>query len=108
MISKLPVPQKNTLSSERFISDTHFSKDATFIHVLKNNADQPIEVFTQDYFIDSLKPFMHELKIQVRSFNNSNRFLMPISSYKASVKYMRVDKGTAENLVTVSGIMIPA
>ena len=51
---------------------------------------------------------MHELTIQVRSFDNSTRFLMTRSSYHASVKYIRVDKGTTENLVTISGIIIPA
>lgn len=62
--------QDAPLSSDRFISDLSFSKDATFYHNLFNSRNEPIEVLTQEYFVESLKPYMHELKVFLRDLDN--------------------------------------
>lgn len=106
LLLNAPKPVKSKLSSERYLSDAHFSKDATFFHTLRNSMSVPLEVFTQDYFIDSLRPFMHELQVSVREFGQSQ--YRQISGYKATVEYIRMIDGTGENLVTISGIVVPA
>lgn len=55
--------QRSSLSSNRYLSDFSFSKDATFFHNIKNSENQPVDVITHDYFIESLKPYLHEIKI---------------------------------------------
>jgi hypothetical protein len=102
-------PKHAVLSSERYMSDAHFSKDATFFHILRNSdPTNSLEVYTQDFFIDSLRPYMHELIIHQRSFADKKAVtVLPKSSYSAKVKYIRVDEGTAENVVTISGLEIP-
>ena len=43
---RTPVPQKRVLTSERYVSDYHFSKDATFFHALRNSGPRSLEVVT--------------------------------------------------------------
>lgn len=53
-------PSRRYLSSERYLSDLQFAKDASFYHVLKNShPSQSLEVVTQDYFRDSMRPYLH-------------------------------------------------
>jgi hypothetical protein len=61
------------------MSDTHFSKEATFFHILRNSGTTQLEVLTQDFFIDSLKPYMHELKIESRPLGGGP--LKPLTGY---------------------------
>ena len=55
--------KRASLSSNRYLSDFSFSKDATFFHNLKNSEDSPVEVITHDYFIEALKPYLHEITV---------------------------------------------
>lgn len=52
---------------------------------------------------------MHELKIMVNPFNSEEKsYELKRSSYKANVEYIRKEQGTAENIVTIEKIIIPA
>ena len=52
---------------------------------------------------------MHELKIMVKPFNPEEKsYELKRSSYKANVEYIRKEQGTAENIVTIEKIVIPA
>lgn len=55
--------KKASLSSNRYLSDFSFSKDATYFHNIKNSEDSTVEVITYDYFIEALKPYLHEITI---------------------------------------------
>lgn len=61
--------RESSLTSIRYFSDYHFSKDATFYHNLKNSQEAPVEIFLQEYLIGALKPYMHELKISTRNMD---------------------------------------
>ena len=51
---------------------------------------------------------MHELVILLCPFDKSQPInKLPRELYNASVKYIRVNQGTAENIVTITGIVIP-
>jgi hypothetical protein len=55
--------KRASLSSNRYLTDFSFSKDATFFHNLKNAEELPVDVITHDYFIEALKPYLHEITI---------------------------------------------
>ena len=86
-------PERAIVTSERYMSDCHFSKDATYFHTIKNNdPDHVIEIFTQDYFPTSLKPYMHELYIKARFFgdkNNLKSIVLADSEYTLTHEYIR-------------------
>ena len=103
-------PERALITSQRYMSDNHFSKDATFFHTIKNNdADHIIEIFTQDYFPTSLKPYMHEFYIKARFFGDKNmgkQIILADSEYTLSHEYIRPEESN-ENLVTISNLIIP-
>lgn len=91
-----------------------FSKDATFFHILKNGHDKKaLEVVTQDYFISSLKPYMHELSIRVRFFKDesSQAKFIGRDDYTVKHSYIRQGEGdsgsSSENIITISNLVIP-
>jgi len=44
-----------------------------FFHYLKNSDDREIEVLVQEYFAESFKPYLHELKIVVTNHNGQEK-----------------------------------
>ena len=104
------MPQRGWLTSDRYISDMSFSKEATFFHVLKNtHPKEALEVITQDYLIGSLKPYMHELTIRVKFFGDDSMSAKFIgrNSYNVTLDYVRSEKGSAENVITISNLVVP-
>ena len=103
-------PEKATLTSERYVSDAHFSKDGTFFHILKNSdPEHVIEIYTQDYFVASLKPYMHELYIKAKFFDDKNKhqsIVLADSEYEVKHEYLRGESSN-ENMVTISKLIIP-
>jgi len=101
------------LTTERYVSDTHFSKDATFFHSLRNSlSDETLVVTTQDFFIESLKPYLHELVVLKRSLDGGDASpvtRVPASEYKVGISYFRDKDGpkSGDNLVTISGLEVP-
>jgi hypothetical protein len=107
---KVLVPAKAWLSSERYLSDLSFARDATFFHILKNaHPNQAFELTTQDYLRDSMRPFLHQLTIRVRFFGDSSASAKFIGrdSYTVSQKYVRADQDSDESVVTITDLVIP-
>jgi hypothetical protein len=77
------------LSSNRYLTDFSFSKDATFFHNIKNSEDYPVDVITHDYFIEALKPYLHEITIFQRNVETGLVSQMPKTSYKSDSDYFR-------------------
>jgi hypothetical protein len=99
------------ITSERYLSDRYYSKDSLFYHFLRNGSDKPMKVFTQDFFYDCVKPYLHELVISMRSledkFNKS--VLVRNKDYKVKIDYYnRETAGTAQSIVHIYDIVIPA
>lgn len=61
------------VTSARYLSDLHFSKEGVFHHSLTNSLQAEAEVFVQDFFEDSLKPYMHELRVHVKHLDTGKR-----------------------------------
>lgn len=66
---------------------------------------------TQDFFIGSLKPYIHELSIRVRFFKdetNSAKFIGR-NSYSVDHNYIRTDgpSGSNDNLITIRNLVVP-
>ena len=102
-------PANATITSERYMSDAHFSKDGTFFHIIKNNdPDHVVEILTQDYFVTSLKPYMHELRIKARFFKDYREKVIVLADteYKIDHTYLNPQE-SSENLVTLSNLIIP-
>ena len=103
-------PSRRYLSSERYLSDLQFAKDASFYHVLKNShPNQSLEVVTQDYFRDSMRPYLHQLTVRVRFFADESHVAKFIgqNDYRVSQEYMRFDEGSEESVVTIRDLIIP-
>lgn len=84
------------------MSDYHFSKDATFYHTLKNSEKEPCQIHLQEYFIGALKPYMHELKITMRSLKGkSQSSVMPRKEYKSNIEFLKKDEGLADSVISI-------
>jgi len=77
-LSELQVPQdftidtiKTDLYTDRYLSDMHYGKDGTFFHHLRNTNPEKhtLVLYLQDFFIHSVRPFIHELTIFKRNAN---------------------------------------
>ena len=102
-------PSKAIVTSERYMSDAHFSKYGTFFHIIKNNdPDRVIEIVTQDFFVTSMKPYMHELRIKARFFKDHREqvVILADSEYMIKHEYLSPQESN-ENLVTISNLIIP-
>ena len=108
---QLLTPQDSPLSSERMVTDLQFSKDGTFVHILRNSDfKDTFEVLTQDYFIGSVRPFLHEMKVQVRFFDDKSDTVKFIGEkdYNVDLKFVRnSEENSADSLMTISGLVVP-
>ena len=60
--------------------------------------------------MDSLKPYIHELSIRVRFFQDESYSAKFIgrNEYKVKLEYIgKKESNTAENLITISELVIP-
>ena len=106
-IEAMIVPEKQWLTSERYFSDLQFAKDATFYHVLKNShPTQALELVTQDYLRDSMRPYLHQLTIRVRFFGDitARAKFIGRENYRVDQVYLRDGD---ECIVTISELVIP-
>ena len=103
-------PSKARISSERYVSDAHFSKDGTFFHIIKNSdPEHVVEIVTQDYFTTSIKPYLHELYIKASFFDDKQHaraVFLADTEYEVKHEYLRNDDSN-ESLVTISKLIIP-
>ncbi len=67
-----------------------------------------MEVSTQEYFVESLKPYMHELQVFLRDLDNhQNQYQLLPNQFEAKIDYLHKKEGRSDNLVTLK-ITIPA
>ena len=69
-----------------------------------------MRVMTQDFFIEAMRPFMHELTITARSFDDKNKeySLEQEKDYSLKIDYFNRESGTPENILTIYDLIIPA
>ena len=67
-----------------------------------------MQIVTQDYFVSSLKPYMHELRIKARFFKDYREkvIILADSEYRVDHEYLNPQESN-ENLVTISDLIIP-
>ena len=102
---------KAQLSSERYMIDAHYGKNGKFVNILRNSdAEVPLQVSTQDYFIAAIKPYMHELTIKIRPLSDPGAKLQTIgdSEYHATIEFIeREAELSGESIVRIEGLIVP-
>ena len=58
---------------------------------MKNSENLPVKVLTHDYFIESLKPYLHEIRIFQRDLDTDEVKEIKRDNYKSDSKYIRKD-----------------
>jgi len=83
---------RSDLYTDRYLTDLHYGKDAWFYHNLKNNNPEKhtLILYIQDFFIHTIRPFMHELTIYKKKVDGSV-VKMTTDEYQASLNFFNAE-----------------